>query len=247
VVDTIAASKFAELSLARYKVRKNFLIAAILTTGLISALIAVVAYFGLNMGTFVISLDEKAYTTGISLSAEKEFSASYPRLLISPQNNCVPVTYSDLKLEDISRTDGDYKDPDGLTYIAYTFYLKNEGSTTVDLAFQIQQLQATLGVESAVRVLVIENETNYRCYWKKDGTEKSQFEETPDDIMYYFYDEQYYCNQEIVNFKPGQINKYSVVLWLEGWDEECIDNVVGAKLKLDLKFTITHVLGEEDE
>ena len=246
MVDTIAASKFAELSLARYKVRKNFLIAAILTTGLISALIAVVAYFGLNMGTFVISLDEKAYTTGISLSVDPEFPASYPRLLVNPQQNCVPVTYSDLKLDEISATDGDYTDPDGLTYIAYTFYLRNEGSTTVDLAFQIQQVQATLGVESAVRILVIENNTNYHCYWKNDKTEKSQFEETPDEIMQYFYDEQYYCNQEIVNFKPGQVNKYSVVLWLEGWDEECVDNVISAKLKLDLTFRITHVL-EEDE
>ena len=245
MVDTIAASKFAELSLARYKVRKNFLIAAILSTGLISALIAVVAYFGLSMGTFVISLDEKTYQSGISLSIDPEFPASYPRLLISPKNNCYPVTYSDIKIDDILATDGDYEDPDGKTYIAFTFYLRNEGTTTVDLAFQIQQVQATLGVESAVRVLVIENDTTYHCYWKDDRTEKSQFEETPDEIMSYFFDEQYYCNQDIVNFKPGQVNKYSVVLWLEGWDEECQDNVVGAKLKVDLTFTITHVLEEE--
>ena len=245
MVGIIAASKFAELSLARYKIRKNFLIAAILTSGLISAFIALVAYFGLNMGTFVISLDEKSYTTGISLSADPEFPSSYPRLLIKPQQNCVPVTYSDLKLDEISATDGDYIDPTGLTYIAYTFYLKNEGTSTVDLSFQIEQTMATLGIESAVRVLVIENETNVHCYWKNDGTEKSQFEETPDEIMNYFYDEQYYCNQEILNFKPGQINKYSVVLWLEGWDHECIDNVIGAKLKIDLKFAVTHVLEEE--
>jgi hypothetical protein len=43
-------------------------------------------------------------------------------------------------------------------------------------------------------------------------------------------------------FEVGKIDKYTVVIWLEGDDPECIDDILGGEMKL--KMTI-HELGSK--
>ncbi len=224
--------------MTKYKIRKNFLMAAILATGLISAMIGVVAYFGLNMGTFVISLEESAYYEGISLSEEKAFYSSYPRLLVKPMSNAYPVAYSDLNINEIIKTEGNYNDARGYTYLGYTFYLKNDGTTTIDLSFDISIVQVTKNVDSAIRIMLIEDDNNRYIYLKNDGTIKHQYDTTPDDLCVFFQDEKTICNHEITNFKPESIKKFSLLIWLEGWDPECDDSIKGGQIKMEMMFKI---------
>ena len=124
-----------KLLTTKYLITKNFLLLGILITGLLSSIIGVLAFFGQNMGTFVISLDNDTYRAGIILSDDKEFYTASPRLLVNPVNNSMPVSFDDIKIDEALNTDGDYEDSSGLTYIAYTFYLKNVGNTIVDIEF----------------------------------------------------------------------------------------------------------------
>ena len=39
-------------------------------------------------------------------------------------------------------------------------------------------------------------------------------------------------------FKPGDITKITVVIWLEGNDPDCTDNILGGQFKLDMIFDI---------
>ena len=50
--------------------------------------------------------------------------------------------------------------------------------------------------------------------------------------------------QEIRNFRPGDITKYTVVVWLEGNDPECTDQVIGGTIKIDMAMSI---VGADDE
>lgn len=224
--------------MTKYKIRKNFLMAAILATGLISALIGVVAYFGLNMGTFVISLEESAYYEGISLSEEKEFYSSYPRLLVRPMSNAYPIAYSDLSIDDVINTDGNYSDNRGYTYLGYTFYLKNDGTTTVDLSFNISIVQVTKNVDSATRIMLIEDDVNRQIYLKDDSTNRHPYDTTPDELCTYFISDTIVCSHAITNFKPESIKKFSLIIWLEGWDPECDDSIKGGQIKMEMMFKI---------
>lgn len=224
-------------AMTKYKIRKNFLIAAILATGFVSLLIGIVAYFGLNMGTFVIHLKEDAYRAGIILSEQEDFKEAYPRLLVNPLTNAYPVDYNDIKKDEIINTDGDYYDSHGLTYIAYTFYLRNEGETTVDLSFDIDITEVTKNIDSAMRVMIIEDGVYEKIYLKDDESPKSIYDKTPDELCEYFNGYSV-CSQGIENLRPGQVKKYSLVVWLEGWDAECTEAVVGGKLKMELLFSI---------
>ena len=42
------------------------------------------------------------------------------------------------------------------------------------------------------------------------------------------------------DFKPGDIDKYTIVLWIEGSDPECNDNILGGEIKISMNFVSEH-------
>ena len=45
-------------------------------------------------------------------------------------------------------------------------------------------------------------------------------------------------NGLVENFKPGDITKITVVIWLEGNDPDCTDDILGGEFKIDMVFDI---------
>ena len=43
--------------------------------------------------------------------------------------------------------------------------------------------------------------------------------------------------EHVENFKPGDINKYTVVVWIEGTDPDCTDNILGGEFKAYMNFS----------
>ena len=39
------------------------------------------------------------------------------------------------------------------------------------------------------------------------------------------------------NLEAGATIRFTVVIWLEGWDPECIDSIIGESLKMSMDFT----------
>ena len=42
-------------------------------------------------------------------------------------------------------------------------------------------------------------------------------------------------------FEVGSVDKYTIVVWLEGNDPECIDNIIGGRVRLEMNFKVTEV------
>ena len=40
-------------------------------------------------------------------------------------------------------------------------------------------------------------------------------------------------------FEPKAKDKYTIVIWLEGNDPDCLDNIIGGTIKLGMNFKIT--------
>ena len=49
---------------------------------------------------------------------------------------------------------------------------------------------------------------------------------------------------EVSTFLPRDITKITVVIWLEGNDPDCTDDIMGGEFKLDMTFEILGVSGE---
>ena len=43
---------------------------------------------------------------------------------------------------------------------------------------------------------------------------------------------------QIDDFRPGDISRVTIVVWLEGNDPDCTDDVLGGELKFDMEINI---------
>lgn len=120
----------------------------------------------------------------------------------------------------------------GEEYIAYTFYLKNAGINEIDYSSQIDIHAVTLEADNAVRVMVIKNgvETVYA------KAQKGSNEPEPDTVA--FLSNTVVMSDVTETFEPGEVDKYTVVIWLEGEDPECIDNIRGGVVKMSMNFKV---------
>jgi len=46
------------------------------------------------------------------------------------------------------------------------------------------------------------------------------------------------------NFEPGTRDKFTIVIWLEGDDPDCVDSIIGGELKLEMNITDEHIMGK---
>ncbi|MBR4308930.1 MAG: hypothetical protein IKT58_04950 [Oscillospiraceae bacterium] len=120
----------------------------------------------------------------------------------------------------------------GDEYIAYTFYLKNAGTNEISYSSQIDIHAVTKEADNAVRVMVYKNgvETVYA------KAQKGTNEPEPDTVA--FLSNTVVMNEVTDNFASGAVDKYTVVIWLEGEDPECIDNIKGGVVKMSMNFKV---------
>ena len=120
----------------------------------------------------------------------------------------------------------------GENYIAYTYYLKNAGENEIDYSATIDIHSVTKESDHAVRVMVIKNgeETVYA------KAQKGSTEPEPDTVP--FLSNTKVLENTTEGFKPGDIDKYTVVIWLEGNDPECVDDIRGGVVKMSMNFDV---------
>lgn len=234
------------LWLKGYLTKKTFLEIGIVILGIASILIAIVTYYGQNAGNFVMQVDEETYRRSIILCDEPEFISPTPRLLSKAIVGVRDITYDWIDTETVKNTNGNYTS-EYYKYIAYTFYIKNDGNETCDLAMtmEISSMEGT--IDGAIRVLIIKEDETETMYMKKDDPEMID-ENTYDDSfpknIKYFENDKTIFSEEVYNFLPQEVNKYTVIIWLEGQDPDCNDTVLGGKIKFRLLFSILND-GEE--
>ena len=122
----------------------------------------------------------------------------------------------------------------GQNYLAYTFYVENQGKDTADYYSEIEIVDVIKNVDEAVRIRVYKNDVQ-TTYAKKSARNEPEKNTTP------FLEDKLIALDHVENFKPGDIDKYTVVLWLEGSDPECNDNILGGEIKIVMSFNSEYV------
>lgn len=235
--DPMRLSKILEVK--KRKLRGRIFSLGVIITGLLSIAFAVITFYGQNAGNFVMSIDYDAYNRKIILSSEKEFLNPTPRLMTEPIDDARDITYSWLKLGEVDQTDGNYVDTD-YDYVAYTFYIRNDGFETVDIKYSMSMSDIYNDIDESIRILIIEDgkETMYQKIdkVKADGSLPyyPQIMPTPK----FFMSDSIVTRETFTNFVPGQVKKFSVLMWLEGYDPDTNDDRVGGKIKLLMNFSI---------
>ena len=122
----------------------------------------------------------------------------------------------------------------GDNYIAYTFYLINSGDDTLSYTGEMDIDNVTKGVDEAVRIAVYKNgEKTVYGKTKSSGAGKER------DCDSEFLSSSVVMRTSGEKFKAKDKDKYTVVIWLEGNDPDCLDDIIGGTLKLSMNFKIT--------
>ena len=240
---------------------------------LVLLLLFIISWLLTTIGDLVISVDSGAAKKGISIS-ESEDGDGTTKLSANMVKDVTNITYDWLPATLDLEADGSHN---GRNYLAYTFYLHNNGKETVDYQSMLQSVKAAKDADEAVRIMVYRNgepavyAKENRGLTSADGSPES-FEKlfkkeipegyqppTPEEIeqaaklpqnkelvnhtdeelpIESFVDSKTVFINDVVGLEPGQTDKYTIVMWIEGEDPECLDVIRDGYVKLMWFFNV---------
>lgn len=181
-----------------------------------------------SSGYFTIKLDKNLKSERhILLSSDSEFSAETVEIKVKGLEYMDNITEGWIPFDELTSKEGDNSDDN---YIAYTFFVKNDGNENVDYKSKIIIESVIKNVDEAVRVALYTNGER-KVYAKKAKDGKAE----PNTIS--FLSNHLIMQQDRDNIKPGEIDRYTVIVWLEGKDPECIDDIIGGEMKMAMVIT----------
>lgn len=190
--------------------------------------------------------------SGFTISLDYE-NGKDPSLLIyeSPEDKTqktylkcedLELFLSDVSIDWIPDTIHDEADGShhALHYIAYTFYCENNGKENINYWTTAEIDNQELNVDDALRFMVYLNDEPKKVYAKRATSGNPE----PGTIP--FIDENTIMLEQRKDFKPGEIDKYTIVVFLEGDDPQCIDNILGGQISMHMRITEEHITNQEE-
>ena len=203
--------------------------------GLLFALVLMffLAFMQEKMGNFTINLNRlEMYRRGISISEDSEFTDPTARLTAGSLEDATNITLEDLP-DDLDQVDGSHN---GNNYVAYTYYLRNAGKEDVGYRATIKLASSSKGAEQAVRLALWHNgKRTIYAEPAKDGK--------PEENCENFKDKDTVCEIEEENFLVGNVDKFTIAVWMEGEDPECVDAIIGGSVEFSMSID---ALAEDD-
>lgn len=207
-----------------YKISKRIIIIALLILVFIFIILSIV-YRG---GRFTITLDPRLYSeSGIIIYEDPELKES-EKVLSANNLEFMDNISIDWLPQNIHNEA--YGSHNGENYIAYTFFIENTGTNTINYWYHVIIDDVIKQVDEAVRIMIYLNKD------KKVYAKMNVHTNTPEDDTTVFYSDDKPVVEPRKNFAPGDIDKFTIVVWLEGDDPDCVDNILGGEIKMHMEI-----------
>lgn len=188
------------------------------------AILFITAFMQEKMGNFTINLNRlELYRKGVSISDTGDFKDATARLTANTVQDATNMSIDDLP-DNIDEIDGNHN---GKNYMAYTYYVRNAGKEDLGYIAQITLDSCAKGAEEAVRVAVWHN--GERIVYAEPSTDG-----IPEDGCTNFESDTVVCTYEEPNFLVGNVDRYTIVIWMEGDDPECVDSIIGGSVEFSM-------------
>lgn len=234
----------------RRRLTRLLLILLIIAILLLSFVFAGATFLS-RAGRFTITLDPEAYNKhSISISATEDFENPTVMLRGTAIDNMWNITKDWLlnkpdnkeyyekgyptyeEFADLDKVEGDHN---GKDYIAYTFWIRNAGTEKTGYYGTLDIDSVAKGADEAMRVMVFRN---------GEPTVYGKYPKTPNIPYATFAIDEFFASRTMVTdfaraqMEPGEKDRYTVIIWLEGWDPECVNDIMGGAVKLSLNFKV---------
>ncbi|MBR2612328.1 MAG: hypothetical protein IKC72_04585 [Clostridia bacterium] len=212
-----------------YTVAKKVSTAVLACVTILTTIIYIASVLYTKTGSFTVNVDKFDMTEyGLSLSETRDLSIKKPELAAGINDFMTNISSGDIPA-DVDHIDGEHN---GENYIAYTFYLVNAGQTPVKFNYQINISEVKNDLDSALRIRLYVNgeDTTYaKTASNGSGAEPGTTEFFTSDIV---------TRGVVDNFDLGETIKYTIVIWIEGNDPDCVDRLIGGRAKLSMGFSV---------
>lgn len=189
------------------------------------AVLFIIAFSQEKMGNFTINLNRlELYRKGISISETGEFEDATARLTATSIKDATNISIDDIP---DNLDEGERGSHNGKNYMAYTYYVRNAGKEDLGYIARITLDSCAKGAEDAVRVAVWKNgERVVYAEPAKDGN--------PEDGCENFESDDVVCSYHEADFLVGNVDRYTIVIWMEGDDPECVDSIIGGSVQFSM-------------
>ena len=205
---------------------------------LIIALFLMIIYFLLRLfyegGAFTITLDEELARRSGLVMYEKLSEKNEKKILKVDELEFVDNISINWLPENIDEEgEGTHNGPN---YIAYTFYIENKGADTINYWYKIVVDDVIKDVDKAIRVMVFRNgeKTVYAKANERTGAQEIGTVQFKDNLTV--------VEKQRTEFKVGDIDKFTIVIWVEGDDQDCVDGLIGGMMRMHMDIREEHVI-----
>ena len=190
------------------------------------AVLFIAAFAQEKMGNFTINLNRlELYRKGISIADNGDFDGATARLVANTVQDATNISIDDIPA-DVDGVDGGHN---GKNYMAYTYYVRNAGKEDLGYIASITLDSCAKGAEKAVRIAVYQNGERivYAAPADDGGTE---------DGCENFLSDKIVCQYENKDFLVGNVDRYTIVIWIEGDDPDCVDAIIGGSVQFSMSI-----------
>ena len=230
------ASKDVVVKADRIRKRKKlfkFVKLAVFLLLLLLIIIYIVLKLLFNDGSFIVSLEsnEMLYS---GLAMYETLNDPTPKRKLKAEDLQFMDNISIKWLpDDITKYEGSHN---GKNYIAYSFYMENKGETVLSYWYSVVMDDVILNADEAIRIMIYVNDqrTVYAKGNSIDGKAEpgtTKFKEDEDGTI---------ILEQRKDMKAGDLDKITVVIWIEGDDPECTNALIGGHARLHMTLREEH-------
>ena len=208
-------------------------------TILLILLFLIILYFILRvvyeLGDFTVSLDPQLEKKSGLVMYEHLADKQHKRILKAEKLEYMDNICVKWLPDNLSEGEGSHN---GDNYLAYSFYLENQGVDPINYWYTIISDDVIKNVDRAIRIMVIRNDE--QIIYAKANETTGEAEIFGDEITTPFYSNTNLILQQRQNMQPGEIDKFTIVIFLEGDDPDCTDELIGGEMKMHMDITEEH-------
>ena len=190
-----------------------------------------------NEGKFTVILDSnETLESGLAIFDSLNNSHGKRKLEATPIMFMDNISYRWLPENVDTEADGSHN---GQNYIAYSFYIENQGDEILNYHYEIFVDDIIKNVDEAIRIRI------YRNGEEKTYAKRNFLNNQPENDTEPFKEikdaKGVIISEKVTDFKPDDLDRMTVVVWIEGDDPDCEDSLLGGEIKMHMVITEEHI------
>ena len=188
-------------------------------------------------GKFTVILDSnESLESGMAIFDSLNNSHGKRKLEAVPIKFMDNISYRWIPENVDTEADGSHN---GQNYIAYSFYVENQGDRVINYHYELIIDDVIKNVDEAIRIRIYRNGES-TTYAKRNALDNQPevntvpFKEIKDAKGTIIL-------EKVADFKPDDLDRITVLVWLEGDDPDCTDALIGGELKMHMVITEEHI------